>query len=219
MNNRFILILAACVIGFLGILFFTKKDSNKSNGGTNNQNSSVQSNHVTGNTQSKVTLVEFGDFECPACYKFFPILEQVRAKYKDKIAFQFRHLPLVEIHKNALIGARAAEAAGMQGKFFEMHDSLYTNQQSWSQASDPTSYFVQYAKELGLDEQKFKADLVSEQVNKIIQADRTYAKDQGFNSTPTFLINGKKLEDAQNSIDYFSQQIDQALAQQNTNGQ
>lgn len=219
MNNRFILIIAACVIGFFGILFFTKKDSNKSSGGSGGNNSSVQSsNHVTGNTQSKVVLVEFGDFECPACYRFFPIMEQVREKYKDKIAFQFRHLPLLEIHKNALIGARAAEAAAKQDKFFEMHDKLYTNQQSWSQSTDPTNFFVQYAKELGLDEQKFKADLISEEVNNIIQADRSYAKDQGFNSTPTFVLNGKKLEGAEASLDYFSQQIDEALAK-NTNGQ
>lgn len=219
MNNRFILILAACVIGFFGILFFTKKDSSKTDGGSGGQNGSQLTQHTTGGGKTGVVLVEYGDFECPACYRFYPIIEQVKEKYKDQITFQFRHFPLVEIHKNALIASRAAEAAGKQGKFFDMYSKLYINHQSWTTASDPSTYFQQYAKELGLDEAKFKSDMLSEEVNKSVQADKNYAKEQGFNSTPTFVLDGKKLEDTQDTVEYFSQKIDEAIAQKSKNGQ
>ncbi len=218
MNNRFILILAACVVGFFGILFFTKKDSNKSNNNGGGQSSQL-TQHTTGAGKTGVVLIEYGDFECPACYRFFPVIEQIKEKYKDQITFQFRHYPLVEIHKNALISARAAEAAGKQGKFFEMYSKLYTNQQTWTPAPDPSNYFQAYAKELGLDEAKFKTDMQSEEVNKIVQADKNYAKEQGFNSTPTFVLDGKKLENTQDTVEYFSQQIDQAIAAKNKSGQ
>ncbi len=213
MNNRFILVLAVCVIGFFGILFMTKKDS-----GTNNSSGSQLSNNVIAGN-SGVTLVEYGDFECPACLRFYPVIEQVKEKYKGKLTFQFRHFPLVEIHQNALVASRAAEAAGKQGKFWEMYNKLYTVQQDWSKATDPVASFEIYAKELGLNVEQFKTDLKGDEVNSIVQADRNEAKKQGFSSTPTFVLDGQQLTDAQDSVEFFSQKIDEAIANKQKSGQ
>ncbi len=87
------------------------------------------SNYIYGKADSSVKIIEFGDFECPACGFFYPIVKEVKEKYKDQISFQFRHFPLVQSHRNALASHRAAEAAGKQGKFYEMHDLLYGNQE------------------------------------------------------------------------------------------
>lgn len=208
MNKRFVLVLTVLVLGFFGFLFFTKKDSK-----TNDSQSSGQlSEHTVGEGKTGVVLVEYGDFECPACYRFFPVLQQVKEKYKEEITFQFRHYPLVEIHQNALLSARAAEAASIQGKFWEMHDLLYQNQSQWSKMTDPTPAFEAFASQLKLDVEKFKVDLKSEAVNDIIQADLAHAKGLGLSSTPSFILDGQVLEDPRDTLEYFSEQIDKAIA-------
>ncbi len=217
MNNRFLLVLAACVILFVGVIFFTKKE-NGSNGSSSNS-SGQTSNHVIGGGSTGVVLVEYGDFECPACYQFYPVIEQVKAKYKDEITFQFKHFPLVDIHQNALVAARASEAAAMQDKFWEMYSALYTNQQSWTQTTDPTPQFESFAKQLGMDVEKFKTDLKSQATNDIVQADVAEAKEKGLNSTPTFFLDGEKLTDARDTVEYFSEKIDAAIAAKEKNNQ
>ena len=218
MSKQFIAILAILVLGFFGLLFFTKNDGNNSN--SNGSSGTCQtSNHTYGEGKSGVTLIEYGDFQCPSCGKYFPIVQQLKAKYKDQITFQFKHFPLVEIHQNALIAARAAEAAGLQNKFWEMHDLLFTNQTAWSQNSSPTNYFEQYAKQLNLDVNKFNTDLTSQGVNSTIQADLKEAKDNGYDSTPTFILDGKKLDDAQPTVEYFSNKIDEAIKAKQNSGQ
>jgi protein-disulfide isomerase len=184
MNNRFLIVLAVIVVGFFGILFFTKKDAGAPNNGAGG---GQLSNHTVGGGSTGVVFVEYADFECPACYRFYPVIEQVKEKYKDEITFQFRHFPLVEIHQNALLASRASEAAAKQNKFWEMYNKLFTNQPQWSTLSDPTSTFESYAKELGLDTNQFLTDLKGEETNRIVQADRNSAKEQGFSSTPTFV--------------------------------
>jgi protein-disulfide isomerase len=217
MNNRFIIILAVIVVGFFGVLFFTKKDAGAPNGGSSS--SDQLTNHTIGGGKTGVVLVEYGDFECPACYRFYPVIEQVKEKYKDQITFQFRHFPLVEIHQNALLAARASEAAAKQNKFWEMYNKLYTNQPQWSNLSDPTSAFESYAKELGLDVTVFMVDLKGEETNRIVQADRNSAKEQGYSSTPTFVLDGEVLTEPRDSVEYFSEKIDAAIAKEQQNGQ
>ncbi len=217
MNNRFIIILAVIVVGFFGVLFFTKKDAGAPNGGSSN--SDQLTNHTIGGGKTGVVLVEYGDFECPACYRFYPVIEHVKEKYKDQITFQFRHFPLVEIHQNALLAARASEAAAKQNKFWEMYNKLYTNQPQWSNLRDPTSAFESYAKELGLDVNVFMVDLKGEETNRIVQADRNSAKEQGYSSTPTFVLDGEVLTEPRDSVEYFSEKIDAAIAKKQQNGQ
>jgi protein-disulfide isomerase len=203
MNNRFVIILVVIVLGFFGLLFFTKKDNTVQPG--------QPSNHTYGEGKSGVLLVEYADFQCPACLRFYPVLQEVKEKYKEQVTFQFKHLPLVEIHQNALISSRAAEAASNQNNFWEMHDKLYENQTDWAESTEPNKFFEQYAKELGLDVEKFKADLAGEETNRTVQADLKEAKDQGFNSTPTFVLDGKKLEDVEPTVEYFSKKLDEAI--------
>lgn len=212
MSKRFLVILAACIVVFAGLLFFTKRDSNSTgNTGGNGNSSATLTEHKVGKGTTGVTLVEYGDFQCSACYQYYPILKQIKEKYGDQITFQYRHYPLTEIHQNALISARAAEAAGKQGKFFEMHDRLYEGQPTWSSSTNPTQIFEDYATQLALNLDQFRTDMKSEAANDAIQADRGEARRLGFSSTPTFELNGKKIESSPRSLDEFSKLIDDAI--------
>ncbi len=208
MSNRFfitILVMMALVFG--GFVFAKQKNTQ------NGSNTTVQpTNHIRGNDKNGVVLVEYGDFQCPACLQYYPIVEQVVEKYKDQIAFQFRNFPLVQIHQNALAAHRAGEAADKQGKFWEMYSKLYQTQDAWKEASNPTGFFEDYAQQLGLDVVKFKADAVSQESNDKINADIAEGKKLGATSTPTFAINGKKIEKNPSSLDEFYKLIDDAIA-------
>lgn len=184
-----ILLLVALALG--GMYWFTQKDKPATgNGGTG-----TASNHVQGAGNKKIELTEYGDFQCPACGGYFPILRQIKAQFGDDIKFQFKHFPLDNIHKNARAAHRAAEAAGLQGKFWEMHDQLYAEQQAWSGSVNPVPVFEGYAQQLGLDMEKYKADVQSESTNKTINADIADGQAVKAVSTPTFVINGKKVDD------------------------
>ncbi len=209
-SKQFLLVIVI-VLGLLGgTLVLTKKKNNDTQGSTGST-SATTSNHRTGNLSSKVTLTEFGDFQCPACKSYYPIVRQVKEEYNDKIIFEFKHFPLVQIHPNAFVASRAAEAAGKQGKFFEYHNLLYENQDSWAQDKNPNSYFEEFAKQLGLNVEQFKKDMISESVASTINADAKLAQSIGANSTPTFAINGKKIANPK-SVDEFKKVIDEALA-------
>lgn len=210
MNNRFTLIIIAIIVGFAGIFWFTKHKASAP--APNNQ--TQLTSHITGAGTKGVTLTEYGDFACPACYQYFPLVEQVRNKYKDDIKFQFRNYPLVEIHQNALIGARAAEAASLQGKFWEMYQQLYQTQPSWRDNANPQPIFEQFAAQIGINVDKFKVDIKSDGVNTTVQADRNDAKSRGFSGTPTFLINGAQIQSPTN-INGFYKVIDNAIAKAN----
>jgi protein-disulfide isomerase len=149
------------------------------------------SSHKEGS--GSVQLVEFGDYQCPACGSAEPNVEQLMKEYDGKVTLYFRNFPLTQVHKNALEGAEAAEAAADQGKFWEMHNKLYAAQKDWSEDADPTDKLVGYAKDLGLDTDKFKKALQDEQFKSFIDQDLADANAMGLNSTPTFFINGTKL--------------------------
>lgn len=219
MDKRFLAILGVIIAVFLGILFFGNHGSGNNGGSSGN---GQPTNHVEGNLNSKVTLLMYGDYECPVCENYFTTVAQVEQKYASEIKFQFRNLPLTQIHPNALAGARAAEAADMQGKFWQMHDTLYEaqNWEEWSTSSNPEPYFWNYAAQLGLNVNKFKNDFASTAVNDRIQDDLTaFGKTGEQEATPTFFLNGKyipnsELVDSQNqepSVNAFSNVINAAL--------
>lgn len=139
--------------------------------------------------QSKVTLVEFGDYECPACGYTAPIVAKVISEY-PQVNFIFRNFPL-PMHKNALRAAYAAEAAGEQGKFWEMHDWLYQTQDKWGESDTAMDMFMAEAQTLGLDTAKFKKDVESNKYLDAINRDRNDGVALGIDSTPTFFLNGK----------------------------
>ncbi len=204
MGKTFWAIIAVIVIIFGGIVVFNKKDSGPTS------TAAAPTHNVMGGGSTGVTLVEYGDFECSACGKFYPLVEQVKEKYKDKIFFQFRNLPLVTLHPNAFAAARAAEAASKQGKFWEMYNVLYRNQLSWAATSNATATFETYATQLNLKLPQFRTDVASSVTNDIINADiNEFKKTKEPMSTPTFFLDGKKIQAA--SLDEFSQLIDEAI--------
>lgn len=210
MNNRFLLILIGCIVVLGGIFFITK--NKKDDATTNNQ--ATPSQHVTGKTDSKVVLIEYGDFECPACSAYFPIVTQIKNDYKDKIAFQFRHFPLVQIHQNAMASARAAEAAGKQGKFWEMHDLLYGQQDAWAKSSNATAIFEDYATQLGINVDQFKTDSASSAVLDTINADVREGQKLNVTGTPTFVLNGQVITETPQTYEAFAKILDEAIQKQ-----
>jgi protein-disulfide isomerase len=207
MKSRFSLILIICAVIFGGILFATKKDSKSTSGG----NDSAQATNITrGGGKSGVVITEYADFQCPACGAYYPVVEQVYEKYQDQVTFQFRHFPLRQIHQHAMVSHRAAEAANKQGKFWEMFSLLYRNQQTWSVQTDPTSTFRGFAESLGLDMAKYDADFKSEAVNDTLNADIAEGQKLGVTGTPTFFIDGKKIENPRDA-DAFNKVIEDAI--------
>ncbi len=158
--------------------------------------------HVRGAKDGKVTLVEFGDFQCPACGAYESIVRQVLADNKSDVKFVFKHFPLMQIHRNALPAAKATEAAGLQGKFWEMHDILYDKQEEWSGALNSRDFFLTYATTLGLDTKKFLADLDNKSLETKILAEFKEGVSLGIQGTPTFFLNGKKLDNPSNLADF-----------------
>lgn len=143
------------------------------------------------------TLVEFSDFQCPACLAVQAPLKEILKKFEGKVEFVYRFFPLVTIHKNAQMSAQAAEAASRQGKFWEMHDKLFATQGEWSTLTDPKEKFGGYADELGLDKAKFMTELDSQEVRDVINVDLLSTTRYRMSGTPTFYLNGAKIEFAQ----------------------
>lgn len=153
----------------------------------------TQTENIKGNPNAEITLVKFGDFECPFCAQAAPQVDEILEKYDGQIRFEYKHLPLSSIHPRAVPASQAAEAAGQQGKFFEYHDLLYTNQREWSRSTNPYPIFDKYAQELELDLEKFNRHQKSSILLEKIVNDRNFATQNGYNSTPTFLINGEQI--------------------------
>jgi protein-disulfide isomerase len=148
--------------------------------------------HLRGSTKASVTLEEFGDFECPPCGLLSPVLEQLEKEYGERLRVIFRELPL-PLHKHAMDAVRAAEAAGLQGRFWEMHDMLYHNRYIWPASSEPRAIFNTYAETLKLDVTRFKKDFEGEQVTARIKADKERATSLGVDRTPVLFINDHQL--------------------------
>lgn len=209
MSKRFLIILAVLVLGFLGFLFF---NGNSNEPGQNGETTAQASQHTQGAGNKKVTLVEYGDFQCPSCAAYYPVLKQVKEKYGDDITFQFRHFPLTQIHQNAMAAHRAAEAASKQGKFWEMHDLLYERLNLWAQSTNAAQQMEDYATELGINIDQFKTDYQSSEVNGVINADIAAGNELGVTGTPSFFINGQKIDNPDQSLEAFSKVIDEAIA-------
>jgi len=210
MDKRFLAILAALIVIFGGFFLLTSKKTPTS--------STQPTNHVIGQGKSGVTLIEYGDYQCPACEEFNNVVDQIRTNFSKQIVFQFRNLPLTQLHPNAFAGARAAEAANLQGKFWQMHDLLYTpaNWLVWTNAKDPSSNFDSYAQKLGLNVTQFQQDYNSTKVNDLVNADiSAFNKTGQPEGTPTFFLDGQVLDDnklvdsstGQPSLSIFSQMI------------
>ena len=149
--------------------------------------------HTIGPADAPVTLEEFGDFQCPPCGLLHPVLKDMEKEFGSKLRVIFREFPLAQTHQHAIPAARAAEAAGMQGKFWEMHDVIFTNQRNWNTAFDARPIFEDYAVKLGLDIQKFRRDVNSSAVEQRIALDGRRGNALGVNGTPTVFMNGREV--------------------------
>ena len=210
MNKRTLGIILGAVVLIAGFLYLTKPSPDT------NANIAKPSNHIKGKGSTGLTLVEYGDFQCPACKAYHPIVKSIYDTYQDKIFFQFRNYPLEAIHQNGRAGSRAAEAAAIQGKFWEMHDSLYENQDLWKDASDPLSFYTGYAKQIGIaDLAKFATDYKSSTVNTIISTDIKEGAKFKITGTPTFILDGKKIDNPRDQ-ETFNKVIEEAIAKKAT---
>lgn len=166
--------------------------------------------HVKGSLKAPVALEEFGDFECLPCSQFWPVLKQAQTEYGDRLSVTFREYPLNK-HTHALAAARAAEAAGLQGRFWEMHDALYANRLTWLAASDTRAALIDCASKLPLDIERFKQDMDSDKVSMRIADDRDRVISLGLDRTPSVFINGDKLTTRPLTIEVLRAAIDSAL--------
>jgi protein-disulfide isomerase len=145
--------------------------------------------HIQGPATAPVTLLEYGDYECPYCGAAFPIVKQVQQRLGDQLRFVFRNFPLSTVHPHAQQAAEAAETAGTQGKFWEMHDTLFEHQRALD-----TPSLLQYAQSLGVNVEQFERDLLSQTVAERVREDFLSGIRSGVNGTPTFFINGRRHE-------------------------
>lgn len=164
-----------------------------------------------GDPNSKVVVTEFGDYQCPACAAWHTFVKDTMLpKYQDKILFVFKNFPL-PIHKNAKAGAYAVEAAGLQGKFWEMHNIVYENQSEWENESNPNGKFEEYANRVGLNIDQWKKDRESSKIKDLVEKDTKLGEKLNLPGTPSFLVNGVLVQ-TKSETD-LTQAIDQALAQ------
>ncbi len=162
----------------------------------------VADDYIKGNKDATVTLVEYLDFECEACRAYYPLVKQLADEFKTEVRFVNRYFPLPG-HKNGLPAALAVEAAGRQGKYWEMHDILYENQQSWGEKQQPDpAIFEEYAKKISLNMDQYKKDIKSKEVSERVNRDKTSGTQLGVNGTPTFFLNGEKIPNPKTIEDF-----------------
>lgn len=166
--------------------------------------------HLRGNAKAPVQLEEFGDFECPPCSILWATLQKLEHDYGKRLSVVFREHPL-KMHRYALDAARAAEAAGLQGRFWEMHDTLYKNRAIWAAAPYVRPLLNDYAAGLGLDVDRFKADMDGEKVAKRIAADQDRGESLGVDRTPVVFVNGEQVPFAARPEEGLRAAIDKAL--------
>lgn len=159
---------------------------------------------VRGSPEAPLVVVEYSDFQCPACAAFEPLVQQAQTELGDQMLVVYREFPLTSIHDNAQLAAQAAEAAGLQGKFWEMHDLLFEQQATWSTTDDPTSLFVGYAESLNLEAALFESDLTSAAVKRAVATDVSSGNQLGVGGTPTFYVNGKKMGGVKNYTQFLA---------------
>ncbi|MBI5079069.1 thioredoxin domain-containing protein [Candidatus Wolfebacteria bacterium] len=173
-----------------------------------------QFDYFKGNKEASAILVEYSDFQCPACAAYYPLMKRLSEEFGDKMVFVYRHFPLSQ-HQNAEAAAIAVEAAGRQGKFWEMHDLIFDNQNEWSKSAkwSAKDVFVKYAQRLNLDAEKFKADFDLKEIKQKVANDLESGAKAQVRGTPTFFLNGEKLSNPGN-YEEFKKIIEAAINKQ-----
>jgi len=170
----------------------------------------AESVHIRGNSSAPVTLEEFGDFECPSCQNLATFLDQVVKEYHPRLRLIFRNFPL-SMHQHARDAALAAEAAGLQGHYWEMHDMLYREQPVWSSSNDVRTLFISYAETLGLDLHQFKRDMESDKVRERIESDQARAKSLGVQTAPSLFVDKREMGPNDSNPEGVRRLVDEAV--------
>lgn len=216
MNKKFWVVFIVIILAVFGLAISSSKKEGASSRKIADPTLVQVDDHIIGKADSKVYVITYGDYECPACNSWEPEFQKIREEYADRVAFIYRNFPLTDKHVNALAAARAAESAAKQGKFWEMHDKLYANWNEWKgDNKSAQTKFESYAEQLGLDMSKFKEDYSSEAVADRINSDKATTSKVGADGTPTFLVNGQKVElsNVSEGKTKLRELLDQKLAQ------
>ena len=204
------LVLVASVVA---IAFLTNSSTSNSPTSASIKFEKINSSDLAfGPKSAKVTLVEYADFQCPACGAYYPVVKQLLKDFNGKMLYVYRFFPLENIHQNALISAKAGYSVYEidKSKFLQMEDLLFTNQANWENLSDPTSVFTTYATSLGINKNQFLSTLNSAQTGEFVKAQENKWLSDGINSTPTFAINGKIITNP-SSYEAFKAEIQSAI--------
>ena len=205
--------LLAVILIVVGVVLFSNKTPSPTTDSGPPASPITARDHTFGPLDAKVSIIEYGDFQCPACGLYEPVMEQLRSRYASTTLFVFRNFPLPQ-HGNALAAAKVAEAAALQGKYWEMVGILYAKQKEWSDTSMNsvvTSRFDGYAESLGLDLKKLHADMESDAVAKKITDDKASGTAAQITGTPTFFVNYAKIENPA-GYEPFAAILDKAFA-------
>lgn len=222
-DNKMPITIVVIILAFFGFVFW-QSESNKINLNNIDVNKTILKTEQAGGIEehnynktsknAKVTLIQYGDFQCPSCATMNPKMNMLAEKYGEKITIIYRNFPLSG-KPNSLSAAAAAEAAGFQGKYWEMHDLLYEKQTEWgsANATERTEFYKKYAKEVGVkDEEKFIADMKSSNVSKKIAFDKALGVDAKITGTPSFFLNGEEIKnDIWGDDQAFMSKIDSIL--------
>ncbi len=212
LKKNLMTLLVLAILGFGGykLLIWIKNPAVGPGGSNQNDILTLKSDDwKKGSDGAKAVLIEYGDFQCPACAAYSEMTKNLLIELPDDLILIYRHFPLLSIHKNALPAAKASEAAGMQGNFWKMHDLLYSQQTDWSGESDPKPKFEEYAKSLGLDLVKFNSDMEGDEAKNRVDRGIYEAGFLKLNSTPTYFLNGRKI--APRGYDDFKSLIMKAI--------
>jgi protein-disulfide isomerase len=166
--------------------------------------------HIRGPENASLTLVEFGDYQCPSCGAYHPLVKEILNRYPQQLRLEFHHFPLVTIHPNSLLASKAAEAAGEQGHYWEMHDALFDHQREWADSPNAEPIFIALAGRFGLDINRFMQAIRSPQVQDRILKDVERGNNAKVEAVPTFFINGEQVH-VKLSMEDFVQVIEAHL--------
>ena len=211
LRDKFVLgIIIVTLLLFVGGAFLITNKDTKVIVSTQQVLEVTYEDYIKGNKNAPVAIVEYSDFECPACGAYYPLVKELSETYKNDVRFVIRYFPLMG-HKNGFNSAYAVEASSKQGKYWEMYDILFVNQKDWAgkESADPT-IFEDYAKQIGLDVNQFKMDVNSKEVKNRVNKDLASGKTAGVSGTPTFFINGEKIPNPK-SLEDFKTFIDSAI--------
>lgn len=204
-SSIWVLTISVLVLSVVGLIMLTKQG-----GGPSTLSIPVSAtDNFRGGENAKVILVEYSDFQCPACRSFAPHLDELSETLGEDLKLVYRHFPLPQ-HGNALSASFASEAGARQGKFWEMEKMLFERQNEWGEAPDARTLFEGYAQELGLNMEQYKKDVVSDEVKDKVEADRRGGIASKVNSTPSFFLNGERMTGYE-SFDQFKALINEAI--------